>query len=86
MSSQRYRPNQQLDIHNFRVVPGLQISKEVESNDEYVFFFQTIKKLHCFVTNEVPFRFQEELMVRFKQRKRDLQFWIGPIASNKQRS
>ena len=30
MSSQRYRPNQQLEIYNFRVVPGLQISKEVD--------------------------------------------------------
>ena len=30
MSSQRYRPNQQLEIYNFRVVPGLQISKEFD--------------------------------------------------------
>ena len=30
MSSPRYRPNQQLEIYNFRVVPGLQISKEVD--------------------------------------------------------
>ena len=30
MSSQRYRPNQQLEIYNLRVVPGLQISKEVD--------------------------------------------------------
>ena len=35
MSSQRYRPNQQLEIYNFRVVPGLQISKEVDFNDLY---------------------------------------------------
>ena len=28
--SQRYQPNQQLEIYNFRVVPGLQISKEVD--------------------------------------------------------
>ena len=30
MSSQRYRSNQQLEIYNFRVVPGLQISKKVD--------------------------------------------------------
>ena len=28
---------------------------------------------HCFVTNAVPFRFQEELMVRIEPQKRDLQ-------------
>ena len=28
--SQRYQPNQQLEIYNFRVVPELQISKEVD--------------------------------------------------------
>ena len=41
---------------------------------------------HCFVTNEVPFRFQEKLMVRFEPQKRDLQFYSGPRASNKQGS
>ena len=30
MRSQRYYPNQQLEIYNFRVVPRLQISKEVD--------------------------------------------------------
>ena len=30
MGSPRYRPNQQLEIYNFRVVPGLQISKDVD--------------------------------------------------------
>ena len=40
MSSQRYRPNQQLEIYNFRVVPGLQISKEVDFfYDLYAHFF-----------------------------------------------
>ena len=29
MSSQQYKPDQQLEIYNFRVFPGLQISKEV---------------------------------------------------------
>ena len=29
---------------------------------------------HCFVTNAVPFRFQEELTVRIEPQKRDLQF------------
>ena len=66
MSSQRYMPNQQLEIYNFGVVPGLQISKEVG--------FQNIRKIYSFITNEVPFRFQEELMVRLEQQKRDLQF------------
>jgi hypothetical protein len=35
--------------------------------------FRKVEKLHCFVTNEVPFRFQEELMVRFEPQKRDPQ-------------
>ena len=33
-----------------------------------------VTKIHCFVTNQMPFRFQEELMVRFESQKRDLQF------------
>ena len=34
------------------------------SNHLYAHFFRKVEKLHCFVTNEVPFRFHEELMVR----------------------
>ena len=30
MSSRRYRVDQELEIYNFRVVPELQISKEVD--------------------------------------------------------
>ena len=40
MRSQWYEPNQQLEIYNFRVVPGLSISEEVDLfNDLYVLFF-----------------------------------------------
>ena len=74
MSSQRYRPNQQLEIYNFRVVPGLQMSKDVDFQWFMYVFLCTLIKLHCFGTNEVPFKFQEELMVRFEPQKRDLQF------------
>ena len=74
MSSPRYRPNQQLEIYNFRVVPVLQISKELDFETFICAFFRKVGKLHCFVTNEVPFRFHEELMVRFEPQKRDLQF------------
>ena len=34
----------------------------------------------------MPFRFQEELVVRFEPQKQDLQLWIGPRALNKQGS
>ena len=75
MSSHRYRPNQQLEIYNFGVVPWLQISKELDFSNIYnAHFFRKVEKLYCFVTNEVPFRFHEELMVRFEAQKRDLQF------------
>ena len=40
----------------------------------YVRIFVKINKVNCFGTNEVPFKFQEELMVRFEPQKRDLQF------------
>ena len=40
----------------------------------YMRFFRKVEQMHCFITNEVPFRFQEELMVRFEPQKRDLQF------------
>ena len=39
---------------------------------------------HCFVTNEAPFKFPELILVPFESQKRDLQFYIGPMASNKQ--
>ena len=40
MSSRRYRVDQELEIYNFRVVPELQISKEVVFfYDLYVFYF-----------------------------------------------
>ena len=39
MSSRRYRVDQELEIYNFRVVPELQISKEVDFYDLYVFYF-----------------------------------------------
>ena len=74
MSSQRYRPNQQLEIYNFRVVPCLQMSKDVDFQWFMCAFFVKINKVNCFGTNEVPFKFQEELMVRFEPQKRDLQF------------
>ena len=73
MSSPRYDPTQQLEIFNFSVVPGLPISKEVDFFMIYMRVLQKINTLYCFVTNEVPFRFQEELMVRFEPQKRDLQ-------------
>ncbi len=74
MSSQWYQPNLQLEIYNFRVVQGLQMSNEIDFLKIYMRICLKIKKLHCFATNEVPFRFQEELMVRFEPQKRDLQF------------
>ena len=37
MSSRRYRVDQEIEIYNFRVVPDLQISKEVESLTIYIF-------------------------------------------------
>ena len=74
MSSERYRPNQQLEIYNFRVVPCLQMSKDVDFHLFMCVFLWELVKLHCFGTNEVPFKFQEELMVRFEPQKRDLQF------------
>ena len=40
----------------------------------YVRIFVKINKVNCFGTNEVPFKFQEELMVRFETRKQDLPF------------
>ena len=44
MSSPRYRPNQQLEIYNFRVVPGLQISKELDfSNIDMRIFWKSRK-------------------------------------------
>ena len=56
MSSQRYRPNQQLEIYNFIMVPGLQISKEVVvyftiRNKIYMYMhvFQKIIKKSCIV-------------------------------------
>ena len=73
-STQRYRPDQQLEIYNFRVVPGLQMSKEVDFQWFICVFLIKLIKVHCFVTNEVPFKFQEELMVRFEPLKRNLQF------------
>ena len=48
MSSQRYRPNQQLEIHNFRVVPGLQISKEVDFLRLISAFFRKVEKVALF--------------------------------------
>ena len=39
---------------------------------------------HCFVTNEAPFRFPELILVPLESQKGDLQFYIGPRASNKQ--
>ena len=39
----RYRPDQELEIYNFRVVPELQISKEVD-------FLINKFILHCFGT------------------------------------
>ena len=75
MSSRRYRVDQELEIYNFRVVPGLQISKEVDFLMIYTcIFFRKLEEIHCFGTNEVPFMFQEELMVRLEPQKRYLQF------------
>ena len=40
MRSGRYGPDQELEIYNFRLVPELQISKEVDmSYDLYAHFF-----------------------------------------------
>ena len=39
---------------------------------------------HCFVANEEPFKFPELILVPFESQTRDLQFYIGPRASNKQ--
>ena len=71
--SQRHMPDQQLEIYNFKVIPGLQMSKEVDFQLFICVFLINSIKLHCFGTNEVPFKFQEELMVRFEPPKRDLQ-------------
>ena len=42
MSSQRYYPNQERDIYNFRVVPELQISNKIEMLMLYIFPFVCI--------------------------------------------
>ena len=49
MSSRRYRVDQELEIYNFRVVPELQISKEVDFfNDLYTRFLEDLKNtLFC---------------------------------------
>ena len=51
MSSQRYRPNQQLEIYKFRVAPGLQISKELD--------LLMINLFYCLVMKEVFWGFGE---------------------------
>ena len=45
MSSRRYMVDQELEIYNFRVVPELQISKEVDFYDLYVFYLLFEKEL-----------------------------------------
>ena len=35
----------------------------------YAHSFRKVEKLHCFVMNEVSFRFHEELMLRFEPQK-----------------
>ena len=37
--SQRYQPNQQLEIYNFRVATALQISREVDFVMTYILLF-----------------------------------------------
>ena len=39
MSSRRYRVDQELEIYNFRVVPELQISKEVVFFTIYIYIY-----------------------------------------------
>ena len=53
-----------------RFEPQTRMVLELQTSEEIDLF----KTLHCFGTNEVTFRFQEELMVRFEPQKRDLQF------------
>ena len=74
MSSRQYRVDQEIEIYNFGVALGLQMSKEVNFQWLMCVFLSNFIKLNCFATNEVPFGFQEELMVRLEPQKRDLQF------------
>ena len=66
MSSRRYRVDQELEIYNFRVVPDLQISKKVEFLMIYMFF---LFFFHCFVMNEVFWRFQKLSSIPSKSEK-----------------
>ena len=68
-SSRRYRVDQEIEIYNFRVVPDLQISKKVEFVTIYKFFI-----FHCFVMNEVFWRFGELSSIQGGSGTRDLQF------------
>ena len=51
--SQRYQPNQQLEIYNFRVVPGPQISKEVDLFMIHMFFDFVLRKQGGMVNPEL---------------------------------
>ena len=55
MSSRRYRPDQELEIYNFRVVLELQISKNVEFLMIYIIFCN----IFGFVMNEEFWRIQK---------------------------
>ena len=71
VSSRRYRVDQEIEIYNFRVVPDLQISKKVELLMIYIF---CLFCFHCFVMNEVFWRFQKLSSIPSKSGTRDLEF------------
>ena len=71
MSSRRYRVDQEIEIYNFRVVPDLQISKKVEFLLIYMIFALIF---HCFVMNDVFWRFGELSSIQGGSGTRDLQF------------
>ena len=71
MSSRRYRPDQELEIYNFRMVPELQISKKV---DLLMIFKICLDVCFCFVMTEVFWRFVELSSIQGRSGNRDLQF------------
>ena len=56
VSSQRYYPNQELEIYNFRMVTELQISK---IPDVFMVYIIRLQLCVCFVMNDVFWMFGE---------------------------
>ena len=75
MSCRRYRPDQEIEIYNFRVVPDLQISKKVDLLlIRIIFCCFFLMCFYCFVINEVFWRFGELSSIQGGTGTRDLQF------------